>query len=56
MLNMKSINNYIEHTLLKPDATASDIERIVETVNVFEREDEEFLLNYWLILEKTLLI
>ena len=30
MLNMKSINNYIEHTLLKPDATASDIERIVE--------------------------
>lgn len=27
---MKTINNYIEHTILKPDATASDIERIVK--------------------------
>ena len=27
---MKSINNYIEHTCLKPDATISDIEKIVK--------------------------
>lgn len=27
---MKSINNYIEHTLLKPDAAESDIEGIIE--------------------------
>ena len=26
---MESINNYIEHTLLKPDAAVSDIEKIV---------------------------
>ncbi len=26
---MKNINNYIEHTLLKPDATSFDIERII---------------------------